>query len=216
MTSSHFFPALASLALLAVTPNVIAADIANIPKPFVVAPLCTAEERSAAVELSRLNEPVAACFRLEKWSFKGVALAVEPESYAGKATSPEEFRQLRKRIFRDQSVRLRVERNLQDALPDQPPSHASIPLSLFVKVRTPLGVFLDESQHVGFADLIPISNRTGYPLIQLETWVLSKGQVFKLVQIAPITGPSTIGEGYHMADDWARRFNGSERLATED
>ena len=194
----------------------------SVPKPYVVAPACTAEQLAAAVTAASIQEPVLACFYLHKWSFRGAALAVAPESHAGKSVSSGEFRELRRSIFRDQSVRLRAEANLADSLPGQPPSHASIPSSLFVEAPRPLGVFLDEPNHIGFADLMPVSKTRSsgvtstYPFIRLETWVLAQGKVFKLIQMSPISGASTIGEGYRMADDWARRFNGSERLATED
>ena len=198
------------------------AEPVEVPKPFIVAPACSAEQLAAAVGIAAVQQPPAACFFLQKWSFRGAALATVPEGYADRSTTRAEFRDLRKAVFRDQSVRLRAEANLGDALPGQPPSHASIPSSLFVKVRTPLGVFLDEPNHIGFADLVPVAtSQSGtdapvYPLIELETWVYASGHVFKLIQISPISGASTIGEAYRMADDWARRFNGSERLATED
>jgi hypothetical protein len=198
------------------------AEPTEVPKPFIIAPACSAEQTAAAMAIAAIQQPPAACFLLEKWSFRGVALATVPEGYVNRSVTKAEFLGLRKAVFRDQSVRLRAGANLDDALPGQPPSHASIPSSLFVKVRTPLGVFLDEPNHIGFADLVPAASSqsaTGiavYPLIELETWVYASGHVFKLIQISPISGASTIGEGYRMADDWARRFNGSERLATED
>jgi hypothetical protein len=204
-------------------PFALAANEAVVPKPFVVAPECTPEQAASAIATARVAEPVAACFFLEKWSFRGAALAVIPEEYRDKTVGPEEFRQVRKRVYREQSVRLRMKRDLREALPDQPPSHASTPMSLFVRDRTPLGVFLNESNHIGFADLVPIQphndqivRQERYPVIQLETLVLARGHIFKLIQVSPISGPSTIGEGFRMADDWARRFNGSERLAAED
>lgn len=213
----------ALLALLVLAQSVHASDDPVVPKPFVVAPECTPEQTSAAVAVARVSEPVVACFYLAKWSFTGAALAVIPTGYLDKIVEPEQFRQIRKALFRDQSVRLRNERDLREAMPDMPPSHAAIPMSLFIRKRTPLGVFLDETNHIGFADLVPIvsQNTPGfdndrYPLIQLETLVMAKGKIFKLIQISPISGPSTIGEGFRMADDWARRFNGSERLASED
>jgi hypothetical protein len=204
-------------------PLALAANDAAVPKPFVVAAECTPEQAASAIATAHVAEPVSACFFLEKWSFKGAALAVVPEEFRDKTVGPEDFRQARKKVYREQSVRLRTKRDLREALPDRPPSHASTPMSLFVRDRTPLGVFLNEDNHIGFADLVPmhphndhIVRQERYPVIQLETLVLAKGHIFKLIQVSPISGPSTIGEGFRMADDWARRFNGSERLATED
>jgi hypothetical protein len=200
-----------------------AATPETIPKPFVVAPDCTDDQKASAIAVARITDPVLACFQLEKWSFKGVAIAVQPQEFADHSTSLEEFRQVRKQVFREQSARLRTERDLREALPGQPPSHASTPLSLFVRARTPLGVFLDETNHIGFADLLPLQSHNDqpiridmYPLLRLETLVLRERNVYRLIQMAPITGPSTIGEGFRMADDWARRLNGGERFATED
>jgi hypothetical protein len=195
----------------------------TIPKPFVVAPECTEAQRSSAVAVAKPKESVIACYFLEKWSFKGAALAVEPDDYAGAVVSEADFYKLRKKVYREQSARLRTERDMKEAMPGEPPPHAGLPLSLLVRTRTPLGVFLNESKHIGFADLVPtaphndqVVTRPMYPLIQLETFVYAKGRVIKLIQVAPISGPSTVGEGFRMADDWARRLNGGERLATED
>jgi hypothetical protein len=194
-----------------------------VPKPFVIAPECTELQREGALKLLKPTDPLITCYQLEKWSFKGVALAFEPINFAGRTFSESEFYQLRKEVFREQSVRLRNERDLKETMPGKPPTHAAIPLSLFIRTRTPLGVFLNEAKHIGFADLIPVlsfSPRLGdqerYPLIQSETFALMKGRVIKLVQVAPITGPNTVGEAYRMADDWARRVNGGERPASED
>jgi hypothetical protein len=195
----------------------------TIPKPFVIAPECTEAQRSSAVAVARPKESVIACYFLEKWSFKGAALAVEPNGYAGIPVSESDFYQLRKKVYREQSARLRTERDMKEAMPGEPPPHAGVPPSLFVRTRTPLGVFLNESKHIGFADLVPtaphndqVVTQVQYPLIQLETFVHTNGRVIKLIQVAPISGPSTVGEGFRMADDWARRLNGGERLATED
>jgi hypothetical protein len=148
---------------------------------------------------------------------------VEPSGYTGRTVSESDFYQLRKKVYREQSARLRTERDMKEAMPGEPPPHAGLPLSLFVRARTPLGVFLNESRHIGFADLVPttpyndqVVTREQYPLIQLETFVHVKDRVIKLIQVAPISGPGTVGEGFRMADDWARRLNGGERLATED
>lgn len=195
----------------------------KIPKPFVVAPECTEAQRSSAVAVARLKDPVIACYLLEKWSFKGAALAVEPGEFAGIPVSESDFYQLRKQVYREQSARLRTERDMKEAMPGEPPPHAGLPPSLFVRVRTPLGVFLNESKHIGFADLVPthphddqVGTPAQYPLIQLETFVHAKGRIIKLTQVAQIAGPGRVDEGFRMADDWARRLNGGERLATED
>jgi len=221
MSKQEVRAGIAGIALL-LSMAVSRAEPVEVPKPFVVAPTCTPEQLAAAMSIAAVRQPPAACFFLQKWSFRGAALAVVPEGYGDRPVSKAEFLDLRKAVFRDQSVRLRAEANLGDALPGQPPAHASIPSSLFVNARTPLGVFLDEPNHIGFADLVPIARAQSgavnaiYPLVVLETWVYASGHVFKLIQISPISGASTIAEGYRMADDWARRFNGSERLATED
>jgi hypothetical protein len=200
-----------------------AAEVSDVPKPFVIAPTCSAEQSASAVSLLSEAERIVGCFSLAKWSFKGVAVAAVPAEFDGRTVSPEEFRQLRKKIFREQSVRLRAERDMSESMPGEPPTHASTPMSLFVRVRTPLGVFLNENNYIGFADLVPMhtavrppGQQNLYPMIQLETWVLVKGQVVKLVQMSPISGMTTVGEGFVMADDWARRLNGGERLASED
>ena len=199
-----------------------AAD-AQVPKPYVVAPECTDPQRESAIAVLQPAEPVIACYFLQKWSYKGVAIAVEPTEFVGRDFSSQEFRAVRRVVIRDQSVRLRAERDLREAMPGEPPPHAGTPLSLFVTKRTPLGVFLDEPSHIGYADLVPVAPyndqkvpQQQFPVIQLETLVLVKGKVIKLIQLSPISGPSTIGEGFRMADDWARRLNGGERLAIED
>ncbi|MFM2053827.1 MAG: hypothetical protein RL456_1864 [Pseudomonadota bacterium] len=194
-----------------------------VPKPYVVAPICTPEQRESAISVVRPAEPLIACYFLQKWSFKGAAVAVQPEDYAEREVSDADFYQLRKKVFREQSARLRTERDMKEALPGEPPPHAGMPRSLFVRARTPLGVFLNESKHIGFADLVPVAayndqvvTHDRYPLIQLVTFVHVKSTVVKLIQVAPITGPGTVAEGFIMADDWARRLNGGERLATGD
>lgn len=219
----RILPLSAAFSLCALVQSASAVNDPAVPKPYVVAPECTPEQLASAITVAREPESVIACFYLEKWSFKGAALAVSPKDYANREVAPEEFHKLSRSIFAGQSARLRTERDLKEAMEGEPPAHASTPLSLFVHARTPLGVFLNENKYIGFADLVPLYARSDrsvqqelYPLVQLEIWVLAKGRVFKLIQVSPISGPSTIGEGFRMADDWARRFNGSERLATED
>ena len=209
--------------LCALTAPSGAAEVSDVPKPFVIAPTCSAEQSASTVSLLSDADRFVSCFSLAKWSFKGVALATVPAEFDGRTVSPEEFRQLRKKVFREQSVRLRAERDMSESMPGEPPTHASTPMSLFVRVRTPLGVFLNENNHIGFADLVPMHTTAGpadqqilYPMIQLETWVLVKGRVIKLFQLSPISGMTTVGEGFVMADDWARRLNGGERLASDD
>jgi hypothetical protein len=209
--------------LFAFTSTTSTASDAVVPKPFVIAPECTEEQLGSAIAVIRPSERVIACYFLEKWSFIGAAIAMEPDEFVGRIVSDREFYQLRKRIFLEQSARLRNERDLKESMPGEPPPHAGMPFSLFIRKRLPLGVFLNESKHIGYADLVPllahndqVVTREQYPLIQLETYVFVKGHVFKLIQISPIEGPGTVGEGFRMADDWARRLNGGERPASED
>src|SRR5687767_12186332 len=99
--------AFVAIALLCASVPAIADNNPVVPKPFVVAPECTQEQLSAAITATQVSEPVIACFFLQKWSFKGAALAMLPAGFESRTVGPEEFRQIRKVVFREQSARLR-------------------------------------------------------------------------------------------------------------
>jgi hypothetical protein len=109
----------------------------SIPKPFVVAPDCTSEQLASLSAVAGIEATPIACYAFEKWSFKGPGIAYELQPDT--TLSPDGFRTLRRTVFRDQSARLRTQRDLREAMPDQPPAHSTIPMSLLVGVRTPLG-----------------------------------------------------------------------------
>jgi hypothetical protein len=188
-----------------------AADAVNaIQRPFVIAPECTAEQRQSALALSNLEQSPLACFAFEKWSFKGAALA-----FAQPSTSVEAFYQARRAVFRDQTARMRVERDLREAMPGSPPAHSTIPLSLFVSKRTPLGVFVNTSEYIGFADLVPVQSQGAYPVLQLDVLVLRKEGLVRLVLLSQISGTTTIAEGYRISEDWALILLGRERSPSQ-
>lgn len=191
-----------------------------IPKPYLTASECTSEQRAAALALVDGKDEPSACFTLHKWSFNGVALAFGP--IGDPQTSTEAFHGIRRVVYRDQSARLRAERDMREAMPDSPPAHSTIPLSLDVLVRTPLGVFVNEPEYIGYADLIPLSvprnqrrARASQPLLQLQVVQLRKESVFRLVLMSQISGTETIGQGYRMAEDWALILLGRERTAEQ-
>lgn len=141
-----------------------------------------------------------ACFIVERYVFQGSALAVKVEN--GRFA---DFRQLRREVFRDQSSRLRAERDMEHAMPDKPPGHGTIPSSLFVPKRTPIGVFTDEAAYIGFADLVPWTNSPDrYPLLIMETYVSHGNEMLRLVVTSLVSGPETIARGYTLAEDWAK------------
>ena len=92
----------------------------DVPKPFIIAPECTEAQRNSAIAVAKPSEPVIACYFLQKWSYKGAALAIEPDGYAGRAISESDFYQLRKKVYREQSARLRIERDMKEAMPGEP------------------------------------------------------------------------------------------------
>jgi hypothetical protein len=185
-----------------------------IPKPYVVAPECTQEQQRSALATIRTEQKTMACFAFEKWGFKGAALAFEAPEAQG------DFQLHRRRLFRDQSARVRSERDMKDAIPGEPIAHSTIPTSLFIVNRTPLGIFIDETNYIGFADLVPIGLQDTrpllprmYPLLQLEI-VLRRGtERFRLVLVSQISGTETIGQGYRIAEDWALSVLGQARPA---
>lgn len=167
---------------------------------------CSASELEKAVASSRVVEPVLDCFRIHRYVFEGFGLVVQPSA----ATVPESFHALKRAVFRDQSARLRTERDLAEALPDSPPAHGTIPTSLYIGNQTPLGVFTEGPRHIGFADLVPsrthqnsISSTKRYPTLQMETYVSHNGDVFRLIVTSQVGGPETIARGYALAEDWA-------------
>ena len=190
----------------------------SVTQPFVIAPDCTQEQVASLSAVAGIRATPIACYAFEKWSFKGAGVAYELQP--GTTVSPDDFRALQRTAFRDQSARLRTQRDLREAMPDQPPAHSTIPMSLLVNVRTPLGVFVDTSDYTGFADLVPVSRGTSaalpaatYPLIQLEVLVLRGSKLFRLVLLSQITGTTTVAEGYRIAEGWALSLLGRARSA---
>ena len=187
------------------------------PKPYVVAPNCTDEELRTALEVVQLTEEVVACHVLVRSvQISGVAIALRPHAFFGRSLSLGEFRQLQRELFRDQSIRLRNQRDISEAVPGDPPAHGSIPLSLFVTGRTPLGIFAEKKHHIGFADLVPQAGAPNggasqYPLLYLDMLVLRGDQVFRLIQISTMRGPMTLGSAYRALEDWAYLLNGRDR-----
>ncbi|MCV2360397.1 hypothetical protein LNV08_15580 [Paucibacter sp. TC2R-5] len=179
----------------------IAAQVSSLPKPDLNASRqCSAEDSRSAASISGVSEALVACFIVERYVFQGSALAVKVDSRRFA-----DFRQLRREVFRDQSTRLRTERDMAQAMPGEPPAHGTIPSSLFVLKRTPIGVFTDEAAYIGFADLVPWSTSSDkYPLLIMETYVSHGNDILRLVVTSLVSGPETIARGYALAEDWSK------------
>ena len=203
----HSQAAIAVFSLLVLCSTLSAGQTIELPKPDVNAsrPCSEADARSASTA-SGVSEPLVACFVVERYVFQGSALAVRVES--GRTA---DFQQLRREVFRDQSARLRTERDMAQAMPGEPPAHGTIPSSLFVSRRTPLGVFLNAPAYIGFADLAPWVQTQSYPLLIMEIYVLRGGERLRLVVTSLVSGPETIARGYTLAEDWAKAITTGAR-----
>jgi hypothetical protein len=173
--------------------------------------------------LAQVPGELAACFALLRWSVQGAALALWEPSAAAGPVGLEAFKLLQREVYRDQSVRLRADRDLAEAMPNSPPAHMTIPRSLDVQKRLPLGVFLDAEGVIGFADLVPVAGlrwdpRTHLPppvrsRLQMELLVLREGRVLRLVLLSSMNGTATVGDAYRITEDWADVLRGRGRVS---
>jgi hypothetical protein len=154
---------------------------------------------------------VVACFLVQRYVFQGIGLVFVVPPDVAATDGIKQFSELRKAIFRDQSVRLRAHRNMSEAMPGKPPAHGTIPASLKIEHVTPLGVFTEGPDHIGFADLLPNSATPSpqsphlqYPYLQLESYIRRENGIYKLVVTSIVAGPETIARGYALAENWAQ------------
>jgi hypothetical protein len=191
----------------------------QLPSPTAESRPCTAAQQAAALAVLSIDRQPQQCHLVDRYSFRGVALVLAPETALLNIRDSTAFAELRRGVRESQFDRLQREREPSARMSDGHVAHMTIPRTLDLLAPAPIGVFHDSDSAIAFLDLLPMERKHDDsvvkrglpPLARAEVIYLDNASAGKIVLHSVAHSVATVRDIYRITEDWLARIDTARR-----